>query len=177
MAQIAPKRGTSSTAKPELTHERLKELLHYEPDTGLFIRRTLTGGKHPGSIAGSSHNKGYVQIMIYKANYLAHRLAWLYMTGVWPDEEIDHEDGDKSNNKWGNLRPAGRVFNLQNLHKCHVDSATGLLGCWLIKASGKYRSSIRVNGRSRHLGVFLSAPEAHEAYLVAKRELHEGCTI
>jgi len=177
MAQIHNNSVTCDAEKPELTQDRLKELLHYDPETGLFTRRTSTGGKHAGSVCGAPQNRGYIQVMVAKVNYLAHRLAWFYVNGVWPENDVDHIDGVRTNNQWKNLRSATRSFNLQNMHKSHVDSVTGFLGCTYDKSRNKYSASIFTDGKRKHLGRFASAIEAHEAYLKVKRQIHDGCTI
>ena len=163
--------------KTLLTQERLKELLHYDPETGVFTRRTSTGGKFSGSVCGAPQNMGYTQIMVDKANYLAHRLAWLYVNGVWPAFHVDHIDGCRTNNAFSNLRDADRSTNAQNTHKSHIDNATGLLGASYDKARNKFSANIFSSGRRLHIGRFSTAKEAHEAYIKAKRELHGGCTI
>ena len=82
-----------------LTQERLKELLHYDEETGLFTRKTRVASRMKGTISGARHNKGYVQIMIDGDNYLAHRLAWFYVYGEWPKNQIDHINRIKTDNK------------------------------------------------------------------------------
>src|SRR5579863_2482235 len=99
-----------------LTQERLKELLHYDPDTGLFTRLVTVAafGAQKGKIAGNVDKKfGYCLIRIDGRGYLAHRLAFLYMTDSIP-EEVDHRDLNRSNNKWINLRAARHVDNMRN---------------------------------------------------------------
>jgi AP2 domain. len=161
-----------------LTQARLKKVLYCDPETGLFTwiaRASNKGPNHVGNMAGGENNWGYIKIKIYGVFYLAHILAWLYMKGEWPKHEIDHKDTDPSNNKWKNLRPATRSINCQNLRKAHRDSKTGLLGVsWNKK--GPF-SQIRFGGKNHYLGNYQTEELAHEAYLKAKREQHEGCTI
>lgn len=158
-----------------LTVERLRELLHYDSETGVFTRRFSTGGKFAGSVCGAPQNQGYVQVMIDKGNHLAHRLAWLYVTGSWPAAHIDHIDGNRKNNAFSNLREADRKTNAQNIRKAHRDNKTGLLGVTAHRR--KFVANIFVDGCARRLGCFATAEEAHAAYLNAKREIHEGCTL
>ena len=91
-----------------LTLERLKTLLHYDPETGLWTWRVNKGRVKAGSIAGCS-TRGYWVLRVDQHNYLSHILAWFYMTGEWPEHEVDHRDLDKGNNHWDNLRPATDV--------------------------------------------------------------------
>lgn len=106
--------------------------------------------------------------------YLAHRLAWFYVTGYWP-ELIDHVDGNRSNNAWSNLREANKLINQQNRHNESSFNETGLLGAF--RVGGRFKSSIRYGGKSHHLGYFDTAEQAHAAYVSAKREHHVGCAI
>jgi hypothetical protein len=98
-----------------------------------------------------------------------HRLAWLYMTGKWPDPECDHRDGDGLNNRWVNLREADRARQMQNVAPSK-SGASGLLGAH--KSKDRWISSITVGGRQHYLGRFATAEEAHIAYLAAKARLH-----
>jgi hypothetical protein len=100
-------------------HQRLKEFLIYDPETGLFtkIRRNF---KKP--FAGTPHPVGYIRITIDKRFYLAHRLAWFYVKGKWPEADIDHINGDKTDNRFANLREASRSLNRGNSRGRH-DSA------------------------------------------------------
>lgn len=104
--------------KPELTHARLLELLHYDPDFGEFrnrVRRGMTG--RAGAVSGNArHSGGYRQMQVDGVVYLCHRLAWFYMTGGWPPPglEIDHINRDRTDNRWSNLRVVTRSFNSSN---------------------------------------------------------------
>ena len=123
---------------------------------------------------GSLMSLGYVLISVQKKKYLAHRLAVLFMTGVWPDE-VDHEDGVRNNNRWTNLRARDHTFNQQNIKRAKKSNGSGVLGAFTV--GKRFKSSIRVRGRVLHLGYFDTAEEAGAAYLVAKRMHHPGCTI
>ena len=157
----------------DLTAIRLREVLNYDPESGRFRRR----GKHglrpcPGSV----HLSGYVLIRVDCILYRAHRLAWLYMTDAWPDGEVDHVDGARTNNRWANLRIVTHAVNQQNLRGAKANSKVGLLG--VDQRGSRFRARIKTEGgRPLYLGSFATAEEAHEAYLLAKRELHEGCTL
>ena len=132
-----------------LTHKRLLEVLHYNPDTGIF-----TWDKRPsrfikkGSDAGSL-SYGYIRIKVSGKSYFAHRLAWLYMTGQWPNKQIDHIDHDRANNSWRNLRAVTRIENARN-RRINKNNSTGVCGVYQVKTGG-WRSSIYKNGRLHHL--------------------------
>ena len=158
-----------------MTAEKLHELLNYCPDTGIFtwIKRKGKLGKIAGSI-----NQGYIRIGINKIYYRAHRLAWLYMTGKWPTKEIDHINGNKSDNRFCNLREADRNINCQNLQKSRIDNkSSALLGAYPCKGTNRWRSQIFKDGKIIHIGCFSTPEAAHIAYINVKRSLHPGCTI
>lgn len=159
-----------------LTQARLKELLSYDPEVGIFSWIVERGKCHKGSPAGCLDSRGYLVITIDRKRYYAHRMAWLYMNGSMPSMNIDHMDGNKSNNKISNIRDVSVSTNAQNLKQATSRNlSTGVLGVRMLK--GKYLSQITIDGKDRHLGTFNSPEEAHEAYLNTKRKLHEGCTI
>jgi hypothetical protein len=159
-----------------ITQERLKKLFHYDPSTGFFTRLISMGTASKGSISNRRDRYGYISIQIDYKDYLAHRLAFLYMTGKFPEIDIDHKDSIKHHNWWDNLREATESQNQQNLKKARVDNkSTGLLGSSFYK--GKYVSKIMLNGKSKHLGYFNTAIEAHERYVEEKRKIHEFNTL
>jgi hypothetical protein len=164
-----------------ITQEDLKKSVSYNPDTGEFIRLIASGyrGRHKvGTKIGSLHRCGYVECMILGHRVLLHRLAFLYVTGKWPESEVDHIDGNRSNNAWSNLRQITHQANIQNQRKARGDNKSSkMLGCSFDKWSGKYVARIRSNGKYLNLGRFETAAEAHSAYLQAKRRLHEGNTL
>ena len=130
-----------------------------------------------GSVLGCLHGGRYVAFSIDGRYYLAHRLAWVSVTGEWPRGEIDHWDTNGLNNAWKNLRDVTKVVNMQNLRCARKDNKTGLLGASWSERDGLFRACIRVDGKQRYLGMFDSAEAAHAAYVKAKRELHEGNTL
>jgi hypothetical protein len=160
----------------ELTAQRLRELLHYDPETGLFTRLVVTCNKVKiGDVAGSLHYSGCLNIRVEGKIYQAHRLAWLYMTGAWPTSDIDHMNGRRADNRFCNLRDVERVVNNENQRSAKRSNKTGLLGAnpW----QGRFMSQIQVRGKKIYLGMFDTAEEAHAAYLKAKRIHHEGNTL
>lgn len=160
-----------------LGQAELLRVLHYDPMTGLFTWLVrLSQRAKVGDVAGRfRRDTGYRSIRLDGREYYAHRLAWLYMTGEWPADEIDHINGSRSDNRWANLRAADRSLNQQNERIARSTSVTGLLGAH--RRHGTFRASIVVDGRKKELGAFGTAEEAHAAYVKAKRALHPGCTI
>ena len=156
-----------------LTQERLKELLHYNPDTGIFINLTQRRGRaKKGVVAGWKNTYGYINIRVDYKVYKAHRLAWLYVHGNFPEKSLDHINEIKYDNYMINLRLATVQENNHNISTSNKNNASGLRGvCWH-KFSGKWRAQIKINGNIKHLGLFNTSDEASEAYLAAKKELH-----
>jgi hypothetical protein len=154
-----------------ITHDRLVEVLAYDADTGVFTWRKATN-LHivVGSAAGSIVGRGYLQVRIDKRNYQAHRLAWLYVYGCWPAGSIDHINGVKLDNRVCNLRDVTHAHNMQNQHRAHKNSKTGVLGVSMNGAG--FTAAIKVGGKRYGLGTYKTVAEAGEAYQVAKRKLH-----
>lgn len=159
----------------EITAEQLRELLDYDPESGRFTWRVALPGQKAGSPAGCLDSYGYVVIRIDGANRKAHRLAWLIAYGEWPDDQIDHINGDRSDNRIANLRSLTNQGNQQNRRTAHRGNSSGLLG--VSPKRGKWRAQIKVDGKKRHLGLFDTPEAAHAAYLEAKRKLHPTCSI
>lgn len=155
----------------------------YDPETGLFRwRLDIRGGRNnallkarAGDVAGFPDGYGYWAMSVGGIRTSGHRVAWLYTTGEWPESDIDHINGRRSDNRWSNLRLASRSVNMQNLKGPHKDSSTGYLG--VERKRERYAARICINGKKRSLGVFDTAAQAHEVYLAAKRRLHEGNTL
>lgn len=158
-----------------LSAEKVRELFSYDPSTGVLTRNVKTNSNaKAGSVAGTT-SSAYITVSIDGKLYPAHRLAWLHTFGVWPAHHIDHIDGDKKNNKLANLRDVTRSTNMQNRKSAQSNNQSGLAGA--MKNGSGWMARIRVAGANKYLGTFATAPQAHDAYLKAKRELHEGCTI
>lgn len=158
----------------DLTAERLRELLSYDPLTGEFVR--LAGRNGVGRQAGSVGGPGYVYISVDDKKYLAHRLAWLHTHGRWPDGQIDHINTVRTDNRLCNLREASPALNNENRRKVRRDNlSSGKTG--VSRQRDEWRARIWVRGKPMFLGQFPSIEEASSAYLTAKRSLHQGCTI
>lgn len=164
-----------------ITQDYLKERLYYDKETGIFtwLKSSITRPDLVGKVAGSKSVKdGYIRIFINMKSYLAHRLAFIYVNGNVQKIDVDHINGDRSDNRMANLREATRSVNIQNLKKAKSDNkSSGLLGACYDAKAGKYRSAITLDGMRKHLGYYDTAEKAHSVYLDAKRILHEGCTI
>lgn len=152
-----------------LTQAKLKELLRYDPDTGLFTWLVSRKRVKAGDVAGTTYTNGYVIVRIDGKANSAHRLAWFYMTGEWPADQIDHIDRDKANNRWGNLRPA---TSLQNIANRGSWSKSGFKGVYKPIGRNDYRTEIRINGKRKLLGYFKTPEEAHAVYLKAANDIH-----
>lgn len=142
----------------------VRMMFNYDPETGLFTRLTSPAPNAPaGAVAGRRNTFGYVQICINGRRYVAHRLAWLYMTGAWPDEEIDHINRDPSDNRWRNLRAATRGQNRVNAgHRRKHDLPRGVS-----RVGNRYQAQIRKHGKFCHIGMFGTPEDAHRAWLAA----------
>lgn len=156
----------------QISHAELLRVLHYEQDTGWFIWMEKVGKSIPGTVAGYEHSRGYRALWIAGVQYLAHRLAVFYMTGVWPAEDVDHINGDRSDNRWRNLRTASRSVNMQNQRRARSDNTTGFLG--VVPNRARFSAQIRVNGVTKCLGTFDTPEEAHASYMAAKIVMHPG---
>lgn len=155
-----------------ITAEMLREIFHYDPESGEFIRRinSKKGKAKAGDSAGYVEATGYSAFCANGKKYLAHRLAWLYMTGDWPKGQIDHIDGDRLNNRFSNLRDVGGSENQQNIWKAKSHNQSGLLG--VSRSKKRFKAEIRCNGTRHHIGTYDTPEQAHKAYLKAKQELH-----
>ena len=151
--------------------------LAYSPETGLLTWKVSQSKGRAGRIAGHVRKDGYIIVGIDGDHYLAHRLAWLAVYGEWPDKFIDHVDGNPSNNRIANLRLASPAVNSQNVRVARCTSVSGVLGVRFRNDTGKWIAKIQVNGKRLYLGSFNSDSDAHAAYVRAKRDFHEGCSI
>lgn len=152
-----------------VTAERLRELLFYDPDAGTFTWRVARGGRATvGSLAGAISKRGYKSIFIDYKQFRSHRLAWLYVYGKWPDGEIDHINGNPSDNRIRNLRVSDRTNQCRNAKT----KSTNLIGLKGVTAAGdRFRARIRVNYRLINIGRFNTAEEAHAAYVREAKRL------
>lgn len=154
-----------------LTQAELKELLHYDPETGLFTWKVKKSSVNPGDKAGSYDLHGYLTVRINYKSYKCHRLAWLYVYGELPIECIDHVNRIRDDNRICNLRCVSKRQNQFNL-SFNKKNTSGFTGVSYDKSRNKYEANIQVNKRKIFLGRFDDAISASHAYLLAKSELH-----
>ncbi len=149
----------------DITAKRLRQLLDYDPVTGVFRWKVQRGRVSVGEVAGHIHAKhGRVNIKVGRKLYRAHRLAWLYVHGEWPELDIDHSNGNPSDNRLSNLRQATKT---QNQANCGLqkNNKSGLKGVSWHSQNKKWRSEIQINGKRKYLGQFDDPMEAHQRYL------------
>ena len=162
----------------DLSADYVREIISYSPETGEFHWKwrsdasnqvnSRRAGKRAGAKAGK-RNK-YLCVGVNGRSYQAHRLAWLIVTGDWPDRHIDHRDLDSLNNKWSNLRLATQSQNSANRRK-HRNNTSGLKGVSWHKRIGQYVCNIGFNNKLVYLGCGLCAPALHFDYIVAQDKL------
>lgn len=164
-------------AESNLTLERLREALTYDPTTGEFrwLKKTAQRVQVGEPAGGTGHPSGYCHIRLDGRRYPAHRLAWFHVYGTWPKVLIDHINGVRDDNRIANLREADRSINAQNEHGLRANNTSGYPG--VTSHWGGWRARINLSGKRTHIGTYLTKEEAHRAYLDAKRRLHPGCTI
>jgi hypothetical protein len=159
-----------------ITAEHIRSILDYRPETGEFFWKTHH--RRPdliGKRAGSPTSAGYWAIAINNRKILAHRLAWVYTTGSWPLSHIDHQNGNKQDNAFYNLREVSRFGNLQNMRKPTKANKSGFLG--VCAHQGKWRVQLMAEGKRISESGFDTPEQAHQRYLELKRLHHPTCTI
>ena len=158
-------------AASDITAERLRELLSYDPETGLFHNKRHRGSKaRVGSKAGSINTIGYSQVKVDGKLYSSHRLAWLYTYGAFPEGCVDHINRNRSDNRICNLREADKSENGQNKSLPQSNNTHGFLG--VTRDTGKWSARITTNGKTKYIGLFATPELAHAAYLEEKRKVH-----
>ncbi len=162
---------TKTHYKQRVTSERLRELLSYNPDTGMFVWLVNRRCVRAGSVAGAVNSHGYIAIMVDGMLYTAHRLAFLWMHGVFPDRELDHINRDRADNRHANLRLATSAQNKANTG-IRRDNSSGFRGVSYCKVRKKYLAQIAHNGKKKNLGRYSTLSEAVNAYESASTRLH-----
>lgn len=179
-------------AATDLTAARLRELLHYDPETGVFTwlprpRESFVGPRaaaiwhtrYCGRVAGGV-TAGYTSMMLLGVQRYGHRLAWLYVHGEWPKHHIDHINGNRRDNRIANLRDVPQAINNENIRKPLSNRLTTLpLGVYRHARLKRtpFSATLHVRGVTKFLGYFATPEAAHEAYVNAKRVQHQGCTL
>jgi HNH endonuclease len=172
--------GRRSDIKPLASLERLNELLSYDDQTGVLTWKILPAtsrsnichnNKCGGKVAGTIGAKGYIMIGIGKVYYLAHRIIWKLMTGCDPIDIVDHEDTDRGNNRWGNLREASNGPNIQN-SRIRKDNKSGIKGVHWDKHHNAWKATLSVEGKQIQLGRYKRLEDAAEVRRRAAERLH-----
>lgn len=154
------------------TQQQLMDLLHYDPKTGLFTHKQTRGKGKSGEVAGSLSRYGYIDIRLLNRLFKAHQLAFLYMTGSFPEPPLtpDHINGNRTDNRWCNLRLANHHEQTWNSTR-HRRNKSGLKGAWPCKTTGRWISMLQDGSRRIWLGRFDTAQEAHEAWIKKATEI------
>ena len=153
---------------PLITPERLRALLHYDPETGIFVRRT----RKPRAVVGClSGDTGYLVIVLDRKQYYLHRLAWLYTHDRWPQGVTDHINRVRTDNRIANLREVTRGQNNQNSHR-RKDNTSGHPGVTWFTRTAQWRAYIQVNGKVHSLGYFSDFDAAVAARKTAEAVHH-----
>jgi hypothetical protein len=174
--------------RANITAAQLRAILDYNPQTGVFVWLTrppemfaptmsrtaehaceIWNAKFAGTIAGSPNGEGYERIKIFGRPYLAHRLAWLYETGCWPEAQIDHINLDRSDTRFANLREATRSQNKANIRALSTNKS-GFKGVYWSKRDKKWKAAIMVNRKPIFVGLFGSREAASDAYAQAAKQ-------
>lgn len=155
-----------------LTHDYIRSRIDYNPETGDFTWLPRHDGsswdtRYAGKRAGTPHSHGYLSIRIDGELYLAHRLAWFWMNGEWPDAQIDHINRNKSDNRIRNLRSCSATENMQN-GGMYRTNTSGFCGVRFDRRRGTWAAQISVGGKRKNLGSAKSAEEAHAIYMAEK---------
>lgn len=159
----------TTTPTNELTAEKLRELLHYDPATGVFTWKVRTSTRvKVGNLAGCPNNEGYLQIRLHSRLHKAHRLAWLYMYGEWPEDQIDHINRNRSDNRISNLRDVSHKQNNQNKSKAG-NNTSGHQGVYRYKLDSKWVARIKHNQKNISLGYFTNLEDAISARKAAEK--------
>jgi hypothetical protein len=153
-----------SAGKPEMTQEELRKLVSYNPENGEFRRLVTTARKaKAGNVGGGLDDRGYRQIWVGGKHYWAHRLAWFYMTGVWP-KLVDHINGDKADTRWCNLREANKSQNAANQRQKRNRALPKGVYQYPYQYGGRPYAQIRVNNMVNTIGVYDTVMKAKAAY-------------
>lgn len=162
---------SSKKLQDSVCKEEIERRLRYDPMTGKVHRRTAEGGSKPGNIVGCLGRSGYLYARILGKCFLVHRLAWMLHHGEWPEYEIDHKNGIKTDNRIANIRPCDRSQNMWN-SKTRADNTTGYKGITFSSLHGKYRARIQLNGKRLHIGLFKTPEEAARKIAEHREAVH-----
>ena len=161
----------------DLTADRVRELFDYDATNGSLSWKKPGRGRRPNLIAGNKQKNGYSKTWVDGSYFYNHRIIWLWVTGSWPKQDIDHINCDPSDNRFENLRVVSCSTNHENLRSPCVGNTSGYLGVSWDSYNQIFKAQIKANGKHFHIGCFTDPADAHAAYVSAKRKLHAGCTI
>jgi len=147
---------------------KAREIWRYDQETGELFWRVRRGTAREGAVAGTPSGNGYLLVRFGGRLYKVHRVIWLIVTGAWPANQIDHLNGKRSDNRIANLSDKTGTQNMWNRQRANRNSKSGLLG--VSKDRNRWQARIMAYGKQRHLGMFGTKEEAHDAYLAAKAE-------
>ena len=157
---------------PKVSPEMVKANIAYDPDTGELTSLTTRNSIRVGEVCGTVGPDGYIRLGLLGERFLAHRVAWLLMTGHWPTSLVDHKDRNRSNNTWDNLRLATPSDNCRNA-KVSKNNTSGCTGVVYRKHLSRWQATIRLNGERVSLGHFAEYQDAAAARRRAER-MHFG---
>lgn len=157
--------------KQDISLESIRKSLDYDPLTGVMRRKST------GLPFTTLTDNGYLKATLFGWGWRVHRLAWLCAHGVWPHGQIDHINGDRTDNRLVNLRDVSNSVNSENLRSPKSHNRSGFLGVRWHAGSRKWMARITTQGQTAYLGLFERPEDAADAYLQAKRQQHQGCTI
>lgn len=150
--------------KPNIDHTTLTTLLHYDHDSGEFTQKLKWWNREPGDKPGGVSPQGYWYIGVGGKQYPAHRLAWFYVHGTWPQGDIDHINRNRLDNRICNLREVSRST---NIHNTAARASSGVKNVSKTK-SGNWEVRLRVNGVHHYLGRFANLSDAESAVTIAR---------
>lgn len=155
----------------KLSQQALKDVLHYDPLTGVFTWKVSTAPRmHVGDPAGYvKRQTGYSTIRVLGGRYAAHRLAFLYMSGVTPKADVDHINGNRSDNRWDNLREVTRVENTRN-RKIPSSNTSGVIGVYWGAARNRWVATISLAQKNVVVGAFKDFADAVAARKLAEQQ-------
>ena len=154
------------------TQDELKALMHYDPETGVFTHLQSRGKGRAGQTVGKVNVHGYVEMRVFNRLFGAHQLAFIYMTDRYPQRPmtVDHINGDKTDNRWCNLRIADYYGQSWNTGP-HKTNKSGLKGAWPCKTTGRWISMLEMDRKRIWIGRFDTAEDAHKAWINTARNL------
>jgi hypothetical protein len=155
-----------------MNQEYLHYLFSYDEQVGHLVRNFRRGKAPKGTYSTCKDKDGYIVVSVDRKNYREHRLIWLYHYGQFPQNDIDHINWVRDDNRIENLRDVTKSQNKQN-SPVQKNNKCGVKGVWLHKQTKKWCASIYVNGKNKYIGSYKSLEEAEVAYKAAKKILHD----